>query len=52
MGLKKCDVLEIIDKKIEELRKDNEKKPAIVIQQHNNGGIYWLTDLKFEIEKR
>lgn len=49
--MKKSDVIDSINHLIINLEKHNEKELATPVRQHNNGGIYWLRELKFQIEK-
>lgn len=49
--MKKDDIIYEIEKLKSELFKENEKTLADNIRTHNNGGIYWLNELKFRIEK-
>ncbi len=47
--MRKCDVIEVIDDMISKLEK--EKKYFKSVCTYNNGGIYYLRELKFKIEK-
>lgn len=50
--MNKADVLQEIEDLKNEIRKENEKPVVDNIRQHNLGGIYWLNELKFRIEKK
>lgn len=49
--MRKCDVIEAIDDMISKLYKQNQNGASNSVRHHNNGGIYYLRELKFKIEK-
>lgn len=49
--MRKCDVIKAIDDLIRELYKYREKNLSNSVDTHTTGGIYYLRELKFKIEK-